>query len=514
MRFHYANGWHQGGSALLVIALLSGCASSPSPTAPGEGSSLSPQAKRFKADTSEVMASNSPDHLLTGGYEQLTQGDVSFQIESEAGVYTDYPALGFNTVLEREYVLGDRDSLAEARTILHAEIKEEGARRAGAYVSRQEVLDHTGLLKETLSMITATIIETETLSESVGTTPSGRPVLTLKVRVHADGDTLREQVGFMHENRAMRQQLSQATRESERLHRRLQQKTVRDAQRNSGSRARSLDADALPLGDGQFRLDIAHAEDVIPANYPNPYYYGGRQYRREKSAVLDLGVVSNYNEWSLRGSRLFRLINTLNEALGQQLSARVERKNEQGNGWTYRVRVDGIDMDTLQARYEDVLGVSFGEKGWIGQDDIDQMTPWEKASFWAAWEQIASFPVGFEVLVPHRARGANHPITLGATQMLIAPVQLKQNAQGESYVAQMMNVSSIYRQSMQSLGELPDGIALAFLKIPNNSSASFDRGILRIDVSRPYAHLAPDGARASITQHNVSMTSFFQDRWQ
>lgn len=117
-------------------------------------------------------------------------------------------AQAYEAVLTDRYVLRDDESLVTARQRLHARLRDEAARQAGTYVARRETLSGSEL-EESITVLTASMIESNTLSERVSLTGEGRPRLELSVRMSVDDSVLSDLIDTLHNDQAQIDEVEQ-----------------------------------------------------------------------------------------------------------------------------------------------------------------------------------------------------------------------------------------------------------------------------------------------------------------
>ncbi|CAM3836874.1 hypothetical protein VRRI112168_02470 [Vreelandella rituensis] len=510
-------------SLVLALGSLTGCAGSPDAALSQPGLTAATPLKaltdkeQFAGQAVSQLADASGKVDETGGWERQTGTLYRSEIDRFEGGFAQAPGLGFSGVISRQYTLGDRDTLADARRHLQEEILQEGIRQAGAYVSRQEVLDHTGMLEETLTVLTAANLERETLNEEVTTSVGGRPVLTLRVRVSTDGEALAARVASLHQDRRAQEALVRVGMENDRLRRQLQHRTLADLKQTPNGKLNAdlpvVESPVLPKvssGQGQAELPVAgrppggFSKTLVPSQAFIPEHSGMRLLPESQQPLYQLGVVEDFNEWWRRQRVNSEMADKLLSSFKRQLDFEIDKATNPGERHaSYRVRVQGLDINRLQGLVSQAWGFPFAGKRWVAQDDIERMTPAEEVNFWTAWWAYASTPLGLDVTLDSRRKGGVSGFNETVGHYLVAPVRLAQGADGNPVIAAIIEMDDLAPDNIRKSGRLPEGVALAVIDFAVNERVTMSsQGDLHITFRSRDARVVPARIVPRLTTRN------------
>ena len=117
---------------------------------------------------------------------------------------------------ESAYIMGDNDSKIDARRIAMQEAKRKALELAGTYVESLTQVTNFQLSKDEIKSYTASILETEVVSEQMRGTME-HPEIYIKARCKVDTDELIAQIGKFRENEDLKDQLDATAKENEDL---------------------------------------------------------------------------------------------------------------------------------------------------------------------------------------------------------------------------------------------------------------------------------------------------------
>lgn len=117
---------------------------------------------------------------------------------------------------ESTYAIGDNDSKVDARRIAIQEAKRKALELAGTYVASLTVVKDYKLSKDEVTAYTAGLVETQVISEEMRGTVD-RPEIYVRALCRIDTDVLATQIQRYQENEGLKEQLTAARSENERL---------------------------------------------------------------------------------------------------------------------------------------------------------------------------------------------------------------------------------------------------------------------------------------------------------
>src|SRR5690606_10183005 len=106
----------------------------------------------------------------------------------------------WSQVVSIEYAMGDNEARATARQAALEELKRKAASAAGTYVQSTTTLLESGELKESVSMIGASIVRLTDVQESLAVEGENRLVLRVTARATVDEKALKDRIRALHED--------------------------------------------------------------------------------------------------------------------------------------------------------------------------------------------------------------------------------------------------------------------------------------------------------------------------
>jgi len=129
----------------------------------------------------------------------------------------------FTGPFSTEYVLGDGETKAAARLVAIDQLKKAAATQAGSYVQSSTVLDNSKDLKESVEVLTASVVRLSDVKEQSTVNPTGQLVLRVSATATVDETELSRRVKAVREDRAKVQLLERVKSENALLRRDLEQ---------------------------------------------------------------------------------------------------------------------------------------------------------------------------------------------------------------------------------------------------------------------------------------------------
>ena len=129
----------------------------------------------------------------------------------------------FTGPFSTEYVLGDGETKAVARLVAMDQLKTAAAAKAGSYVQSMTVLDNSKDLKESVEVLTASVVRLSDVKEQSTVNATGQLVLRLYATATVDEAELGRRVKALREDRAKGKLLERVQSENAMLRRDLEQ---------------------------------------------------------------------------------------------------------------------------------------------------------------------------------------------------------------------------------------------------------------------------------------------------
>ncbi|MYM92746.1 hypothetical protein [Duganella vulcania] len=129
----------------------------------------------------------------------------------------------FTGPFSTEYVIGDGETKASARLVAMDQLKKAAAASAGSYVQSTTVLDNSKDLKESVEVLTASVVRLSNVKERSSLNSAGQLVLQLSATATVDETELARRVKAVREDRAKAKLLERVQAENAMLHRNLLQ---------------------------------------------------------------------------------------------------------------------------------------------------------------------------------------------------------------------------------------------------------------------------------------------------
>lgn len=369
------------------------------------------------------------------------------------------PALAFETELSEEYVLREDESIAGARRALYGRLKEQASHQAGTYVMQSETLSGDGRLDSSMTIVTAAMIEAETLDERVTLTDNGRPTLHLRVKMSVDDSDLEARVKALDRARQKEQQLSQLREQNEHLRDQL----------------KMVSAQASPS---------ATAPGVSPGLLSSSLVAQARARNEgERPRVLDFGAmldtasdrqIFNYKPMLLTDHPELQALIAIDK-VAQRLNSSIETHaldyTASGDVMNATLQVSGLS--DLRRLIEARMGFRFGDDGIIDQSDVARMPASDRARFFAAFFVMAPRPL---VLVSDVLQeGADGYRVDTATQLLVAAAHVSTDGDARS-VGEPMPLSTDGAREVMERQQLPAGVGLVLYQTPSSSKVTYGEG--------------------------------------
>ncbi|PXX95979.1 hypothetical protein [Halomonas sp. LBP4] len=346
-------------------------------------------------------------------------------------------AHAFQTVLEDRYVLHDDDTVSKARELLHSRLREEGARQAGSYVARETTLTESGELAESVTVMTAAMIEAETLEETLTVNKEGRPVLSLLVRLAIEDEVLQERIAALHRDQRQQLVLERLTLENRRLQAELRalidttfdaaeaSERARRAERLLGSLSNNRQA-VSDLVDSQ-----ALAEQVDAS--------------LERRATLQQAFLAKGAELAM--------------AMNERMRVEVDQVTHRGDMLQLEISVTGLG--DYRRELAQLVGLPFDEHGMIDRFDLETMAQEDAERFFASFEVLASFPLFIKVEASQP--GAHDGRFAVASQLLLGTTWVRATMQGPQ-VGAAAEVRPDEAARIAQSNTLPRNMALAVVR--------------------------------------------------
>lgn len=365
----------------------------------------------------------------------------------------------FETELSDEYVLREDESIAGARRALYGRLKEQASQQAGTYVMQSETLSGDGRLDSSMTIVTAAMIEAETLDERVTVTDDGRPTLHLRVKMSVDDSDLEARVKALDRAREKEQQLAQLREQNEHLRDQLKMVSAQTSPSatapgmSPGLLASSLEAQARARNEG------------------------------ERPRVLDFGAMLdtasdrqmfNYKPMRLTDHPELQALVAIDK-VAQRLNSSIETHalDYTSSGDVLNVTLQVSGLSDLRRLIETRMGFRFGDNGVIDQSDVERMPASDRARFFAAFFVMAPRPL---VLVSDATQqGADGYRVDTATQLLVAAAHVSGEGDARSVGEPMPLSTDVAREVMQRQ-QLPAGVGLVLYQTPSSSKVTYGEG--------------------------------------
>lgn len=146
----------------------------------------------------------------------------------------------WSQVVSIEYAMGDNEARATARQAALEELKRKAASAAGTYVQSTTTLLESGELKESVSMIGASIVRLTDVQESLAVEGENRLVLRVTARAIVDEKALKDRIRALHEDADKAKHIHALQEENENLRAELRQIRTELAGEMTAARAAEL----------------------------------------------------------------------------------------------------------------------------------------------------------------------------------------------------------------------------------------------------------------------------------
>lgn len=356
-------------------------------------------------------------------------------------------AHAFETVLEDRYVLHEDITVNQARELLHSRLREEGARQAGSYVARETRLTEGGDLTESVTLLTAAMIEAETLEDTLAVNEQGLPVLTLRVRLAVDDRVLQDRISALHRDHEQQLALEHLTRQNRHLQHEL--RALIDVTYDAAEASRRA----------------RRAEDLLASI---------TRHRHAVSEVVDQAglqesISASHHRHAELQHRLMESGAELALALSDQLSVSIDRVSHRGDMMLLDVVVSGLGG--IRHTLQDWTGLPFNDQGMIARREVDAMSPDEKDRFFAHLEVLANFPffIRVEASQPGMHEGRHDVVS----QLLLGTVSVRPGLGGYEIASEAQLRPEQVKEVALS-NTLPPSLALAVVGASPRQTVDFE----------------------------------------
>jgi hypothetical protein len=360
--------------------------------------------------------------------------------------------------------------------MFYAHNSDEAARQAGTYVSRRETLSR-GELEESITILTASMVEATTLSEEVTLTSEGRPRLALSVRMTIDDSALRDLIDTLHDDQARIDEVEQLRHMNEQLRAQLRV----TAATASTSASQALSGTSLALSPD--RLTAGHSGRVSSGKKQGQAFLAAKlKLEQEEQALIQSGQLARQ--------------------LTERLDVSLETIQYRDDRMLVTARVTGLG--DYQQAIEKALGIRFNQEGRIGRQQLALMSPTERERFIAAFDALAATPLFLKVVAYQRNKETD---TFDyASQLLVAPARrVLQGGGVQTLYPAPLTYDGIKR--FNTATELPNGLALVLYREASTDQVTLEpNGDILVHLTLAAGGGAPD--RLDVRVHHAPWATY------
>lgn len=120
-----------------------------------------------------------------------------------------------------QYVLGDNDSLIDARAIALQQSKRKLAEKAGSYIHAEKVVENNKIKSDTISTISTALMSVEISNESMQVVPGNKTQLTLTATAKIDKQSLYKKLGSLKDSKEKQLKIKSLEKENKALIKKL-----------------------------------------------------------------------------------------------------------------------------------------------------------------------------------------------------------------------------------------------------------------------------------------------------
>jgi cell division protein FtsB len=140
------------------------------------------------------------------------------------------------------YMLGDNDSLIDARTIALQQSKQKLAEKAGSYIHAEKVIENNRIKTDTISTISTALMSVDITDESISVISGNKTQLTLTTTAKIDKQSLYKKLVSLKDSKEKQQKIKTLEQENQALLKKLNNlnTTLRDAGSLAGQNQKNL----------------------------------------------------------------------------------------------------------------------------------------------------------------------------------------------------------------------------------------------------------------------------------
>ncbi len=140
------------------------------------------------------------------------------------------------------YMLGDNDSLIDARTIALQQSKQKLAEKAGSYIHAEKVIENNRIKTDTISTISTALMSVDITDESISVISGNKTQLTLTTTAKIDKQSLYKKLVSLKDSKEKQQRIKTLEQENQALLKKLNNlnTTLRDAGSLAGQNQKNL----------------------------------------------------------------------------------------------------------------------------------------------------------------------------------------------------------------------------------------------------------------------------------
>lgn len=140
------------------------------------------------------------------------------------------------------YMLGDNDSLIDARTIALQQSKQKLAEKAGSYIHAEKVIENNRIKTDTISTISTALMSVDITDESISVISGNKTQLTLTTTAKIDKQSLYKKLVSLKDSKEKQQRIKTLEQENQALLKKLNNlnTTLRDAGNLPGQNQKNL----------------------------------------------------------------------------------------------------------------------------------------------------------------------------------------------------------------------------------------------------------------------------------
>lgn len=233
-------------------------------------------------------------------------------------------------------------------------------------MARETTLTKAGDLAESVTVLSAAMIEAETLEETLAVNEEGRPMLTLRVRLAVDDKVLQERIAALHRDHEQQLALEHLTWQNSRLQDEL--RTLIDSTFDAAEASRRA-------------RRTEHLLESIS------------RHRRAVSDLIDPQALAEQVDASLeRRAALQQTIlaqgAALAMAMNEQMRVAVDRVTHRGDLLQLEISVTGLG--DYRRELTQMVELPFNKHGMIDRFDLEMMSRQDAERFFDSFETLAS----------------------------------------------------------------------------------------------------------------------------